>query len=130
MRNHWRCFYANICLPFVKKYGTLCHMGKKGKHMINVQIQIRKMDDMIISKVFGFSDNKNTYNVSKEFANRGKAKEYLQSLIDNGIVSQDLFDTFRGIKSMFEDAIVFVENGEEDYTTAVDKETWIKIWIE
>lgn len=53
-----------------------------------------------------------------------------QALIDNGIVSQDLFDTFRGIKLMFEDAIAFVENGEEDYTTAVDKETWIKIWIE
>lgn len=98
--------------------------------MINVQIQIRKMDDMIISKVFGFSDNENTYNVDKEFANKEKAKEYLQALIDNGIVSQDLFDTFRGIKSMFEDAIAFVENGEEDYTTAVDKETWIKIWIE
>lgn len=98
--------------------------------MINVQIQIRKMDDMIISKVFGFSDNGNTYNIDKEFANREKAREYLQSLIDDGIVSQDLFDTFRGIKSMFEDAIAFVENGEEDYTTAVDKETWIKIWIE
>lgn len=88
------------------------------------------MDDMIISKVFGFLDNGNTYSVDKEFANREKAKEYLQSLIDDGIVSQDLFDTFRGIKSMFEDAIVFVENGKEDYTTAVDKETWIKIWIE
>ena len=88
------------------------------------------MDDMIISKVFGFSDNENTYNVDKEFTNREKAKEYLQALIDNGIVSQDLFDTFRGIKVMFEDAIAFVENGEEDYTTAVDKETWIKIWIE
>ena len=87
------------------------------------------MDDMIISKVFRFLDNGNTYNVDKEFANRKKAKEYLQSLIDNGIVSQDLFDTFRGIKAMFEDAIAFVENGEEDYTTAVDKETWIKIWI-
>ena len=96
--------------------------------MINVQIQIRKMDDMIISKVFGFLDNGNTYSVDKEFANREKVKEYLQSLLNDGIISQDLFDTFRGIKSMFEDAIV--ENGEEDYTTAVDKETWIKIWIE
>lgn len=98
--------------------------------MINVQIQIRKMDDMIISKVFGFLDNGNTYSVDKEFANREKVKEYLQSLLNDGIISQDLFDTFRGIKSMFEDAIAFVENGEEDYTTAVDKETWIKIWIE
>lgn len=88
------------------------------------------MDDMIISKVFGFLDNGNTYSVDKEFANREKVKEYLQSLLNDGIISQDLFDTFRGIKSMFEDAIAFVENGEEDYTTAVDKETWIKIWIE
>lgn len=88
------------------------------------------MDDMIISKVFGFWDNGNTYSVDKEFANREKVKEYLQSLLNDGIISQDLFDTFRGIKSMFEDAIAFVENGEEDYTTAVDKETWIKIWIE
>ena len=87
------------------------------------------MDDMIISKVFGFSDNKNTYNVDKEFTNREKAKEYLHALIDNGIVSQDLFDTFHGIKAMFEDAIEFIHNGNEDYTTAVDKETWIKIWI-
>lgn len=97
--------------------------------MVNVEIQIRKMDDMIISKIFGFSDKGNVYYINKKFENREKAKEYLRSLIDNGIVSQDLFDTFRGIKAMFEDAIAFVENGEEDYTTAVDKETWIKIWI-
>ena len=105
-------------------------MWKEGECMVNIQIQIRKMDDTIISKIFGFSDNGNNYYVNKEFSDREKAKEYLQALIDHGIISQDLFDTFRGIKSMFEDATAFIENGNEDYQTAVDKETWIKIWIE
>ena len=31
MRNHWRYFYTNICLLFVKKCDILCHMGKEGK---------------------------------------------------------------------------------------------------
>ena len=31
MRNHWRDFYVNICLLFVKNYDTLCHIGKEGK---------------------------------------------------------------------------------------------------
>lgn len=98
--------------------------------MVNVEIQIRKMDDMIISKIFGFSDKGNVYYMDREFENREKAKEYLSALIDNGVISQDLFDTFRDVKAMFDEAISFVENGTEEYTTGVDKETWIKIWIE
>lgn len=99
-------------------------------YMVNVEIQIRKMDDMIISKIFGFSDNGKEYHVDKKFQNRKKAEEYLSDLINNGIISQDLFDTFRDVKEMFEDAILFIENETEEYTTGVDKETWIKIWIE
>lgn len=98
--------------------------------MVKIQIQIRKMDDMSISKIFGFSDNGNNYYVDKKFPDREKAIEYLQALIDNGIISQDLFDTFRDVKAMFDEAISFVKNGTEEYTTGVDKETWIKIWIE
>ena len=34
MRNHWRYFYTNICLLFVKKCDILCHMGKeRGKYV-------------------------------------------------------------------------------------------------
>lgn len=98
--------------------------------MVKIQIQFRKMDDMSISKVFGFSDNGDNYYVDKKFSDRKKAVEYLHALIDNGIISQDLFDIFRDVKEMFEDAISFTENGDGEYTTGVDKETWIKIWIE
>lgn len=98
--------------------------------MVNVEIQIRKMDDMSISKIFGFSDKGKVYYINREFGNREKAEEYLSALIDNGIISQDLFDAFRDVKAMFDEAISFVKNGTEEYTTGVDKETWIKIWIE
>lgn len=99
---------------------------------IKIQTQFQKSDDFSIKNIEHFHLQENDKNYSGEimFTNRKSAVNYFQDLIQNGFQTQDLYDDFRKILVILEDAACFISGGSDEYVTAKDKETWVKIWIE
>lgn len=106
---------------------------KEGKCMkIRIQTQFQKSDDFSIKNMDQFYMVENDKNYSGEivFTDRKSAVNYFQELIQNGFQTQDLYDDFRKVLVILEDAACFISGGSGEYVTAKDKATWVKIWIE
>lgn len=99
---------------------------------IRIRTQFQKSDDFSIKNMdeFHITENDKNYSGDVTFTDRKLAVKYLQGLIQNGVDTQDLYDDFRKILVILEDAACFISSGSGEYVTAKDKETWVKIWIE
>ena len=99
---------------------------------IKIQTQFQKSEDFCIKNTekFHIKGNDKCYFGEVVFTDRKSAVNYFQNLIENGFQTQDLYDDFRKILVILEDAACFISGGFGEYVTAKDKETWVKIWIE